>query len=471
MLKTKVHDKEITPETHLLENPSGEPEHNPAAWRFTYMRWVFLVFACFINFGAYYAGGVMTALQEPIQKKMDLNNKEYNVFFSISHLPNIVLPLLGGLIFDYVGVRLTIMLYSVLIVGGQFLLWFGVLELNYATIVAARAIGGIGYESLQACKSAIVARWFRGKELAFALGMTLAINRCGSSLDNYLTTAIYDKDQDDVAFPILVSCYFCLFSFVCAIVLCMIDWKAEKIEGKVKAASQRFQWRQLKSMRRLFWILLLLCCLYYGSFNTFLDNLNDLLVQRFGFNVKNAGSIMAIIFLGAAFFTPAFGIMIDKWGKRVIFLQLNAFVLILTYCYVAFLNDSRDGNPVWWVAVGFLGMSFFYAAYGAVIWPSLPLVIEERVVGTAFGITLCWLNVIQAIIPVISGAIHDATEHVKEGYFWPVMFLNGILLLGFATSIWVFLEDRRTGGVLEKHKVQKDSDVRRRSSSFIGQGN
>mmetsp|Transcript_23362 Transcript_23362/g.20754 ORF Transcript_23362/g.20754 Transcript_23362/m.20754 type:complete len:138 (+) Transcript_23362:248-661(+) len=123
------------------------------------------------------------------------------MLYSVYSYPNIILPLIGGVLIDKIGVNFAIILFSSLLVIGQgiFTVSGFVGESNngegstaFIIAIVGRVIFGLGGESLGVCQSTVVSRWFIGKELSLALGINISISRLGSVFNNYSMPPIAD---------------------------------------------------------------------------------------------------------------------------------------------------------------------------------------------------------------------------------------------------------------------------------------
>ena len=94
--------------------------------------------------------------------------------------PNTVLPIFGGIFLDMIGLRLGIMIFTTILTLGQGIFMIGGYKKSFGIMLAGRVVFGLGGESMSVAQSAIVSKWFKGKELAMALGLNISISRLGS---------------------------------------------------------------------------------------------------------------------------------------------------------------------------------------------------------------------------------------------------------------------------------------------------
>lgn len=107
--------------------------------------------------------------------------------------PNTVLPIFGGIFLDIIGLRLGILVFSGILTLGQGVFMIGGYQKSFGVMIAGRVIFGLGGESLSVAQSAIVSKWFKGKELAMALGLNISISRLGSVINGMIVPKIYDS--------------------------------------------------------------------------------------------------------------------------------------------------------------------------------------------------------------------------------------------------------------------------------------
>lgn len=135
-----------------------------------------LATACFVMFGNYYAFDNPASLNQPLQEYMGMSDDRYAYFLNILYtsysLPNIVLPWLGGYASDRFGHRKLLLSLSATVAFGHMIVCLGVQYKHVPAMILGRVLFGAG-ESLAVAQSAITVKYFRGKELAMALGINL----------------------------------------------------------------------------------------------------------------------------------------------------------------------------------------------------------------------------------------------------------------------------------------------------------
>lgn len=130
----------------------------------------------------------------------------------------------------------------------------------------------LGGECLSVSQSSVVSKWFRGKELAFALGLNLSVSRLGSVLNNAIVPPVY-AETENFGTAFLVGFIICIFSLICGICIIILDKYADKVDGaagKMIAEEDKFKWSDLKTFNASFWIISGSCVFTYMAIFPFL---------------------------------------------------------------------------------------------------------------------------------------------------------------------------------------------------------
>ncbi len=118
-------------------------------------------------------------------------------------------------------------------------------------------------------QSTIVSKWFRGQELALALGFNLSFSRLGSVFNGLILPKVYNSEHpDNLGLAFLIGFFVCIFSLLCALGLVYLDWKADKVDGTTTQAmsdDEKFKWSDLKSFKLAFWLLCASCVITYTA--------------------------------------------------------------------------------------------------------------------------------------------------------------------------------------------------------------
>lgn len=461
-----------TPETVQGNNVQEYLLDKKLSFRLIGYRWLGLTFCCIVMMGSYFCFDNPSALQTKFTDKGGLyriSGTQVNLLYSVYSFPNIILPFFGGILVDKIGVRVAILLFSGLLILGQLIFTYGVYEISFTWMIVGRVVFGFGGESLTVAQSAIVSQWFKGKELALALGLNISVARLGSSLNSMLSPLMVSSGPaPNLWIPCFVGIIFCIISFLFGVVLCWMDKEADKREGIIDGAGtsepEKIDFKDLKNFKLLYWLLLTSCFLIYGSYFGFTNDGNDLIHEIFGFENDSAGFLLSTVYIIAAILTPAVGFMIDRIGQRAILMIIASCILITAHAILILCPIYSDGNYIALIPLGLIGI--FYSLYAAVFWPCVPLVVEEKAVGTAFGVITAVQNIMLSINPIVLGAVHDNTEEERGGYLWYEVIIGAFACIGLLNSLLIYIEDRKTGNNLQKiHTDNVNSSVKSKSFS------
>jgi MFS family permease len=167
-----------------------------------------------------------------------------------------------------------------------------------------------------------------------------------------------------------------------------------------------------------------------------------------------AGIIISITYLISALFSPFLGRSIDKWGKRMYFMFSAACLIFLTHFIFIFIPDCDE---CWYGIPVLIPLGLGYALYAAVMWASIPLIVDSNTVGTAFGLTTAIQNMGLFTAPFIVGAILDSA-----GYQIVSVFFACCAMVGILTCLIVWRLDAKNGSVLQS------KDARLQMNSMLG---
>ena len=349
-----------------------------------------------------------------------------------------------------IGVRTGIFVFSLLVTIGQAIFAFGVSIESYPIALLGRGIFGCGGESQNVAQSAIVSSWFSGKELSMALGMNVSISRLGSVLNDNLEPSL-DTWTGSVVFGLWVGFGLCVASLVCGMFLGAIDKKRDRLLGikdkKTLPESDKMKLSDIKTFGFSFWMVCINCYVVYTDVSCFNNIASKFYQTRFKYSSVEAGSIISITYVVAAILCPIFGKIVDKIGRRVILILFSA--ACVTLVHVMFILTPDGDKPVYPIFYMVL-MGLGYSIYASVMWASIPYLVEPKTIGTAFGVATSVQNLGLAVGPLLVGYINENTTK-DHGYYWVSFFFIIMGLVGVGSAILIYINDMRTGGVLNSH--------------------
>lgn len=424
---------------HLLEQEqsvSMEPQGkvsifhpNSPVFRFNMM-----VCACLLTFGSYYCYDIPGAITNSMIAAYDITQLQYTLYYSVYSLPNVILPLCGGWIVDRVfGVRLGGILFCSLVLLGQ-LIWASGSILLTTSPTAAYYIGlvgrfvfGLGGESLSVTQSAYLAKWFSGKELNLAFGITLSFSRIGSAI-NFLVSPAID-DALGVGALLWFGAALCLISVAACLGLAFLDLRGERQTGKTFAEQEKIQIGDIRYFPLSYWLVVFVCVTFYISIFSFITIASAFFQHRFGFSQAQADHITSIPYILAAFISPVAGFVVDKVGYCMFWVMGAAFYMSLSHLTLSVTPGTAHWVP--YLAVIVIGCS--YSICAASLWPAVALLVKNKELGTAYGMMTSVQNTGLFFAPLLIGAISNDPLHphynTVEGLFFIIAGVSFLLCL------------------------------------------
>ncbi|KAL3201555.1 hypothetical protein MRX96_012588 [Rhipicephalus microplus] len=395
-------------------------------------RLIVLVFLCFLAFGSYYCFDNPGALQSQIENVMQVKAAEFSSLYSWYSWPNTVLCFAGGFLIDRVfGIRLGAFLFSFIIILGQVVFAMGAFLNRFWLMQFGRFIFGVGGESLAVAQNTYSVAWFKDKELNTVFGLQLSISRLGSTANFmtmpflYAAVAKVYPGFTGLGVSLLVAASWCVMSMLCAVVLAILDRRAQRIMGREDAMTgEVVKLTDVRYFPKTFWLLVFF-------------------QRKYQFSAVEANSVDSVPYLISAFASPVFGILVDLLGRNLIWVTAAVFGTLAAHSLLAFTFL----NP--WVAMVLMGL--MYSLLACAFWPLVAMVIPEHQLGTAYGIMQSVQNLGLAVIAMVSGMIVDSS-----GYFILEVFLMAWLCCSLIACLLLVLVNAKQGGVLNQSRLKKD---------------
>lgn len=445
-------------------------------------RWTALFIVSFTMLCAYFLTDIMAPLAGLLEGQLGWTRSEYGTFTSSYGWFNVFLfmLILGGIILDKVGVRITGMGATILMVVGTSLKYWAVStnSLDGQTVVGINAqvfwasIGfatfAVGVEVAGITVSKIIVKWFKGKELALAMGLEMAMARIGTGLALGFSVPIAKAmGVIDVSRPVLVALIGLCIGMIAFMVYTVLDKKLDKSEAATADAASsedEFKFSDILKIvsNRGWWYIAILCVLFYSAVFPFLKYATDLMVNKFGVKEDIAGLIPMLLPLGNILLTPLFGSIYDRKGKGASIMILGSFLLIFVHSMF-----SIPGLNSWIVAiilVIILGIGF--SLVPSAMWPSVPKIVPEKRLGTAYAMIFYVQNWGLMGVPLLIGWVLEkyciTGQTVRDGltvntydYTLPMIIFAGFGVLALIFAFLLKAEDKRKGYGLELPNIVK----------------
>lgn len=438
-------------------------------------RWTALAVVAFTMFCGYFLTDVMSPLKPLLEKEPFLwTSTDYGIFTSAYGWFNVFLLMLifGGIILDKMGVRFTGVGAAALMVIGCALKYSAIAGylpiegtlLGMKTQVAIAALGyaifGVGVEIAGITVSKVIVKWFKGKEMALAMGLEMSVARLGTMLAMWVAVPFANAFKS-VSAPILLCLIMLCIGLLAFIMYTFMDKKLDKSIGEETTdPEEKFQMKDVMLIitNKGFWLIALLCVLFYSAVFPFIKYAADLMVNKYSLTPELAGFIPGLLPLGTLFLTPFFGNLYDRKGKGATIMIIGAVMLIGVHVLFALplLN-------YWWFAtiiMIILGIAF--SLVPSAMWPSVPKIIPEKQLGTAYALIFWVQNWGLMGVPALIGWVLD--RYCKLGgegqpaynYTLPMIIFACFGILALIIALMLKAEDRKKGYGLELPNIKKD---------------
>ena len=213
---------------------------------------------------------------------------------------------------------------------------------------------------------------------------------------------------------------------------------------------------------RLFWIIALLCVLYYSAIFPFQRFGTNMLQCNLGISDTAAADLLRWFPIGALCLTPPLGFFLDKVGRGASMLILGSVLLICCHLVFALVLPAHPNTALALTTIIVLGVSF--SLVPAALWPSVPKVMDARFLGSAYSLIFWVQNIGLFGVPILFGKILDAsnpgvTDPTKYDYTNPMLMfaLFGVLALTFA--LWLKVLNTRHHYGLEEPNIKNKAEA------------
>lgn len=441
-------------------------------------RWSALVLIASMMFFAYMFVDVMSPLKTLLETTRGWDSPVFGSYAASEYFLNVfcLFLIFAGIILDKMGVRFTGVLSASLMVIGAVIKYIGISDWFQATEMnmwlnswwpalpgsAKMAclgfmIFGCGCEMAGTTVSKAIAKWFQGKEMALAMGLEMAIARLGVFAVMWLSPYVSGLFNNSVVAPVAFCTVLLIIGLIAYIVFAVMDKKLDNQIAAMGASSQQeasdeeFHLKDLGKIfgSKMFWIVALLCVLYYSAIFPFQRYAPNYLEVTLGVGPDVASRLFSCFPILAMVLTPFLGAFLDYIGKGASMLMAGALIMIACHLSFAFLLPLF---PSQWLAVTIvvvLGVSF--SLVPAALWPSVPKIIDSKILGSAYCVIFWVQNIGLCLVPLLIGFVHKATG----GYTVPMIIFASFGLLAFLFSFALLVEDKKKGYGLQKPNVKR----------------
>ena len=525
------------------------------------MRWTALLLLALAMFCSYIFMDILSPIKDLMQETRGWDSLAFGTMQGSEVFLNVFAFFLifAGIILDKMGVRFTAVLSAIVMLIGAVIKWYAVSEsfagsgldtwftenLNYIPVFDELGVSpfyegmpasakfaacgfmifGCGCEMAGITVSRGIVKWFKGREMALAMGSEMALARLGVATCMIFSPYFARLGGEisvsrSVAFGVVLMC----IALIMTIVYFFMDRKLDSQTGEAEEKDDPFRISDLGQILTSsgFWLVALLCVLYYsaifpfqkyavnmlqcnldltapaeGSFWAgdqvtivqyvimlvvaaagFASNFQKKPATKYGllglsivalitycymgFMRQSAEAIFAVFPLLAVLITPILGSYVDHKGKAASMLVLGSLLLIGCHLTFAFVLPLFKGSAIGGVAIAYLTILVLGASFSLVpasLWPSVPKLVDAKVIGSAYALIFWIQNIGLWLFPLLIGKVLDQTnpgveDPTKLNYTAPLLMLAFLgvaaLVLGFVLKV----VDKKKGIGLEEPNIK-----------------
>lgn len=329
------------------------------------------------------------------------------------------------------------------------------------------AIFGVGCETFGIAANKAVVRWFKGKEMALAIGLNTSTGRIGTALAMFTPIPLV-KMTGNISFPVLLSLFLLCLGLLVFILFTVMDRKLDKEDSAAGVQhDDEFKFSDVLQVakNKAFWLITILCVLFYSAVFPFIKYATNLITQKFEVNEAFAGYIPALLPFSALLLTPFFGSLYDKKGKGASIMILGSVLLVVVH--LLFSVPSLNSLPVAIGLVMVLGIAF--SLVPSAMWPSVAKIVPEKQLGTAYALTFWVQNWGLMGVPMLIGwvldkycvkgtitKLVDGSEQsiTQYNYTIPMLIFACFGVLAILFAFLLKAEDHKKGYGLEKPNIK-----------------
>ena len=428
-------------------------------------------------FFAYMFVDVMSPLKSLVESKLGWDSGVFGKYAASEYILNVCgFLILAGIILDKLGVRFSGILSAGLMVFGagmKFIAvsdWFqstafcGWLDSWWVELPGSAKMASLGFmifgcgcEMEGTNVSKILAKWFKGKEMALAMGLEMAIARLGVFGVMWIAPLISEKFDNSILAPVGFCGALLVIGLINFIIFGIMDRKFDSqlvdagLATAEKSPEDEFHISDLKAIftSKMFWIVSLLCVLYYSAIFPFQRYATNFLEETLAIDAASAAKLFSCFPILAMVMTPMLGIFLDRKGKGATMLMFGSIIMIVCHLSFAFILPAFPQKWFALLLIVVLGISF--SLVPAALWPSVPKIIDEKILGSAYCLIFWVQNIGLCLVPMLIGSLRASTG----SYFVPMLVFSSFGVLAFILSIYLKAEDKKKGYGLELPNISK----------------
>lgn len=441
-------------------------------------RWIALALISLTMFFAYFFVDVAAPLQSLLERDHGWSPETFGMLGGSEFFLNVFAFFLifSGIILDKMGIRFTIITAGLaMVLGGaikfyaltdafaatSFYTWLGTFWVAVPSTAKLAFLGfaifGVGVEMAGITVSKTIVKWFKGKELALAMGLEMAVARLGVFAVFRLSPIF--AQQGGVTNSIFWGLGFLCVGFLLFFVYTFMDARLDKEIGADASGEpeEAFRvsdlWLILKNPG--FIAIASLCVLFYSAIFPFQKFATDMLASKLDISIIDAAAMFSYFPILAMVLTPFIGAFLDRKGLGATMMLYGAILMTVSHLIFALVPAEAFNEVIAYGTIVVLGSAF--SLVPASMWPSVPKIVEDRFLGSAYGLIFWIQNIGLLAVPILIGwalsasnpgvadAIAAGDTAIKYNYTTVELIFAGFGVLAMILSVVLKVVDRRKG--------------------------
>ncbi len=375
-----------------------------------------------------------------------------------------------GILLDKWGVRITGSIFVGMMVAGAATVLYAITagfapERSLRLAYVGCMFFGLGSEIAGTAVTRSIAKWFRQGPMALAMGLQLAIARLGTALALVLSPRLVVENAGHVyslaetARPAVFGLGLMAAGLILWAVFVAMDARfdnaaARSSHSSVSPGDRSSEAKPTEDVFRMhdavgilrngnFWLVSLLCVLFYSSIIAFKKFAGAILIPRFDIPAETAGWMVSMLPFATVVFAPLFGLLVDRFGRGTRWMVLGSVLALAAHLLLTF---APQGVPFFgYLAMVLLG--FGYSLVPAALWPSVPKIVPDKVLGTTFALVYWVQNLGLLAFKMLAGGILGRTgsgsDAAREGAFSVELMFTFLCVAAVAVALLFARSARR----------------------------
>ncbi|MBP8851062.1 MAG: MFS transporter [Breznakibacter sp.] len=388
------------------------------------MRWSVLAITSLTLFASYFFTDVLSPLEDMLIRDLHWDGSQYGFFSGQYSFLNIIgFIILGGVILDRLGIRRTGLWFTILMLLGASVKYYALTSyfnnggfgydffnsfwVDFKPSVKLASLGfmifGLGSEMAGITLTKVVVKWFKGKELALAMGLQVSVSRIGTAAVFVIAPAF--AKTGGLTSPVIFGLVLIFIGLLSFIIYMIYDLKLDnQVQGLLAGEEEIFRWSDMTKVmaNRGFVYISMLCVLFYACVFPFLKFATNLMINKYGVSSDIAGEIVFILPFGTVLLTPIIGYFIDRKGKGASIMILGSILLVLVHLVFAFL----PGN-IYFALGGMFILGVAFSLVPSALWPAVPKIVPDQYLGSAFAMIFWVQNIGLWLFPMLIGSVRE----------------------------------------------------------------